>query len=131
MSTNIEYKTIAHLFELSKFTVCVIVHQVCEAIVERLSPRYVQIPTGNRLLEMINVFEQKCGFPQCAGTLDGSHIPILAPTECHTDYFNRKGILLYYTSLLAQIINFGISTSDGQAAYTLPVCFQDLLFTRK
>ena len=37
------------------------------------------------------MFEKKWGFPQCVGAVDGSHIPIITPTEFHTDYFNRKG----------------------------------------
>ena len=28
---------------------------------------------------------------QCAGALDGSHIPITPPAHNHTDKFNRKG----------------------------------------
>ena len=27
----------------------------------------------------------------CGGAIDGSHIPIIAPHEFHTDYFNREG----------------------------------------
>ena len=56
-----------------------------------LTPIYIKIPTEQQLKETIDLFEKKCGFPQCAGAIDGSHIPIIAPTECHTDYFNRKG----------------------------------------
>ena len=34
---------------------------------------------------------QKKGFPQCAGTINGCHIPIEAPQNCLADYHNRKG----------------------------------------
>ena len=37
-------------------------------------------------------FETKWGFPQCAGAVDGTQIPIVAPSDCPTDYYNRKGI---------------------------------------
>ena len=40
---------------------------------------------------MAAYIEQKWGLPQCVGSIDGSHIPIIAPQECHVDYFNRKG----------------------------------------
>ena len=39
---------------------------------------------------MLSGFSQK-GFPQCAGAVDGSHIPIEAPQICPADYPNRKG----------------------------------------
>ena len=31
------------------------------------------------------------GFPQCAGAVDGTHIPTVSPIECPGDYYNRKG----------------------------------------
>ena len=36
----------------------------------------------------------------CAGTIDGTHIPILAPQESHADYVNRKG----YHSIIMQTV---------------------------
>ena len=54
LPTNIEYRLLLTFLGLSRSTVCVVVHQVCEAIVEKLSPRYIQIPTGNCLLTFLN-----------------------------------------------------------------------------
>ena len=44
------------------------------------------------------------GFPQCAGAIVGSHIPIVVPTECHTDYFNRKG---WHSIILQGMVHVG------------------------
>lgn len=41
--------------------------------------------------EMAVHFENRWGLPHCVGAIDGSHIPIIAPQNYHTDDFNRKG----------------------------------------
>ena len=37
LGTNVEYRTISHLFGVDLSTVCVLVHQVCQAIVEGMT----------------------------------------------------------------------------------------------
>ena len=41
LETNVEYRTLSHLFGVGLSTVYCIVHQVCNAIVRILGPRYV------------------------------------------------------------------------------------------
>ena len=91
LSTGADYRTIGHLFGVSKSTVCVIVKEVCFCIVELLLPDYIKVPTGSTLKAVIEGFKSDHGFPQCAGAVDGTHIPILSPYECPADYYNRKG----------------------------------------
>ncbi len=100
LATNTDYRTI----------VCVVLKEVCAAIVDVLMPRCVRIPTGHDLRTLmfwclgVFVFQQvtiknSCrwiqerdfGFPQCAGMVDGTHIPIVSPEYCPADYYNRKG----------------------------------------
>ena len=40
---------------------------------------------------IVDGFETKWGYPQYVGAIDGSHIPIVSPTEYPADYHNRKG----------------------------------------
>ena len=47
LSTNVEYRTISHLFGIGVSTACNIVHEVCRAIVDCLLSIYVKIPQGN------------------------------------------------------------------------------------
>ena len=60
-------------------------------LVDNLSQRYIKIPQGDGMQQVVDGFLGPWQFPQCAGALDGTHIPILAPADNHTDYFNRKG----------------------------------------
>ena len=83
---------------MSKSTVCVVVKEVCWSIVDELLPDYIHIRTGAALREVVDGFKNTHGFPQCAGVIDGTHIPIISPYECPADYYNRKG----YHSVIMQ-----------------------------
>ena len=90
MSTNSDYRTIGHLFGVSKASVCKIRKEVCHAIVKLLLAKYIRIPSNSALSSVLSGFARK-GFPQCGGAIDGTHIPIEAPQDCPADYHNRKG----------------------------------------
>ena len=91
LGTNIEYRSLAHLFGVGLSTVCVAVHDVCTAIVDNLLQRYIRIPTGSDAQAVVDGFLCTWGFPQCFGAIDGTHIPIIAPRDNPLDYYNRKG----------------------------------------
>ena len=91
LSTGSDYRTIGHLFGVSKSTVCIVTKEVCHSIVKLLLPRYIQLPTGPTLQDVVRGFKTQLGFPQCAGAVDGTHIPVVSPKECPADYYNRKG----------------------------------------
>ena len=55
------------------------------------------------LKEIVEGFETYCGFPQAAGTIDGSHIPILRPDESASDYNIHKG---YYSIIMQAMVDF-------------------------
>jgi hypothetical protein len=50
------------------------------------------------LKNVVRGYEESWGFPNCGGAIDGTHIPIIALSESHGDYLNRKG----YYSLIMQ-----------------------------
>ena len=103
LATNVEYRTLSELFGLGKATVGKIVVETCQAISKYLLPKYVNIPQGNRLKEVVDGFELCWGFPQAAGAIDGSHIPIVRPQESASDYYNRKG---YYSVIMQGLVDF-------------------------
>jgi hypothetical protein len=91
LSTNADFRTVGHLFGVSKATVCLVTKQVCAAIVKVLLPKYIKFPTGDGLRQVVDGFKHKWDFPQCAGAVDGTHIPVVSPAEYPADYYNRKG----------------------------------------
>jgi len=77
-------------FGLGRSTVCTVVLDTCHAI-QKLLPRYVYIPKDERLRDIVEGFDACWGFPQTAGAIDGTHLPILHPSgDSGSDYFNRK-----------------------------------------
>ena len=103
LATIVEYRTLSELFGLGKATVGRIVVETCQAISKYLLPKYVNIPQGNRLKEVVDGFELCWGFLQAAGAIDGSHIPIVLPQESASDYYNRKG---YYSVIMQGLVDF-------------------------
>ena len=97
-----DYRVLGHLFGIARSTVCVIVHDTCKAIVQVLSKEYISFPTGRALREVVDGFKSKWDIMQCAGAIDGSHIPVSPPALNHTDYYNRKG---WYSILVQAVVD--------------------------
>ncbi|XDV20439.1 hypothetical protein PO909_025766 [Leuciscus waleckii] len=89
LASNVECHDVANRFGIGTSTTCNIFWEVFQAII-----------TG---------FERKTGFPMCAGALDGTHIPIIAPSSYPTDYYNRKG---WYSVLLQGLVDHTYSFLD-------------------
>ena len=81
LATGADYKTIGHLFGVGDQE-CVL------SITSLLLPQYIKFPQGKAV---VSEFKQKFGFPQCAGIIDGSYIPIVSTQVCPADYYNWKG----------------------------------------
>lgn len=92
----------SHLFGLARCTVFCIVKDTCQAIVDILLPKYISFPEGKKLKETVQGFHDRWGIPQCAGLIDGFHIPVTPPSLNHTDYYNRKG---WYSVILQAVVD--------------------------
>ena len=73
LATNVKYRTIAQLFGLGRSTVGEIVLETCEVIAEQLLPKYVHVPSDNRLREIVDGFRLQWGFLQTIGAIDGTN----------------------------------------------------------
>ena len=77
LATNANYHTIGHLFGVSKE--CMVTKEVCATIVKVMLPKYIRVSAGDELKKVVEGFKEGLGFPQCAGIVDGTHIPIVSP----------------------------------------------------
>ena len=100
LGSTSEYRRIANLFGVSTAFVCKCITEVCQAIIKILKSSLVCLPKGNELGEIIEAYSEKWGFPMCCGAIDGTHIPIVAPTKNPADYVNRKK----YHSIVMQAV---------------------------
>ncbi|XP_066598104.1 uncharacterized protein [Prorops nasuta] len=84
------YRSVADRFGMSKDTVWNVVFNVCFALESNIR-KYMKWPHRNQLLQIEERFRAICNFPGVVGAIDGTHIPISAPTQYSNSYINRKG----------------------------------------
>lgn len=73
-----EYRTISCLFGVGISTVFTLEHEVMQALLEALYHRFISLPQRQRLDDTIAGFLRR-EYPQCAGAIYGTHIPIIPP----------------------------------------------------
>ena len=100
LGSTTEYRTEANLFGMSNALDCLRIKEVSKAIFKKLKERFLCIPKDDNLKKIMNLYKQRCGFPICAGAIDGTHIAIQAPAENYIHYVNRKN----YHSLVMQAV---------------------------
>ena len=83
IASSSEYHTIANLFGVGKSTVHKYIHDVCTTMAENILDTYVKFPADDDLQYVIDRFDNTWGLPNCAGAVDGTHIPIIAPASAH------------------------------------------------
>ncbi|XP_047189143.1 protein ALP1-like [Scophthalmus maximus] len=108
-----EYRSIADMFGVGIATVCTIVRQVSSAIVERLFHRFVSLPSGPRLDAALQAFKDRC-YPQCAGVIGGTHIPIAPPRNNPDHYINRSG---WHSVILQAVVDHDVCFTDVYAGW--------------
>ena len=76
---------------------------------ENILDTYVKFPADDDLQHVIDGFDNTWGFPICAGTVEGTHIPIIAPESAHGDYVNRNG---WYSIILQAVCDHNHIITD-------------------
>ena len=57
LTSDSDFRTIGHLFGVSKSTVCVVVKAVCSATVLVLLPKHITFPSGENLNAVVQGFK--------------------------------------------------------------------------
>ncbi|XP_029651090.1 protein ANTAGONIST OF LIKE HETEROCHROMATIN PROTEIN 1-like [Octopus sinensis] len=91
LSSGCDYRIAENMFGIAISSAHSILRSVCQSIVKVLSKKYIYIPRGKQLESVIESFESRWGFPNCAGVINATHVPILTPQDNSTDYYNSCG----------------------------------------
>ncbi|KAF5281740.1 hypothetical protein FQR65_LT14580 [Abscondita terminalis] len=85
-----EYRVAGNQFGLHKSTVCKILHEFVNSILEILTPKFLIMHTDEEAVIIANNFNRISNIPNIIGAIGGTHIPILPPTDGYRDFINRK-----------------------------------------
>ncbi|CAB4037251.1 Hypothetical predicted protein [Paramuricea clavata] len=102
LATGEDMRSLGWRFDIGKSTACQIVNDVCEAIAVVLLQNVIKWPTGEALKSVLKGFKEEWQFPQCAGAIDGTHVPIAAPSEYPSNYYNRK---CFYSIIMQAVVD--------------------------
>ena len=81
----------ANSFGIATNTASAVIIEVCNSIELYVGPKYLHLPkTNQEIKEKISEFETKFEMTQAFGCIDGTHIPIVCPSEHSHDYFCYK-----------------------------------------
>jgi hypothetical protein len=82
------FRAIAAHFDVGKSTCVTVTKEFCQAL-NRLSRQYIQFPSNcDETTRALALFQDDSSFPHAVGSIDGTHIEIIAPKEPF-DYFDR------------------------------------------
>ena len=91
MATNSDFLTIASLFGVGQTSVWRIFHEFIEEVIRIFKAKHIRLPNEEEFKRIAIKFERKYGFPMSIGAIDGTHVPIKAPKDLTTDFYNFNG----------------------------------------
>ncbi|KAI7794821.1 putative nuclease HARBI1-like [Triplophysa rosa] len=86
-----EYRVISNQFGVHKSTVKKFVYLFCKGMVQGPTKQLIRVPNEEEATEIARRFQEAHNIPQIMGLIDGTHIPILPPSDGYKDLVNRKG----------------------------------------
>ena len=90
------------VYGMAESTTSLIIREFCAAIRVYLKAIVIEKPTTRKIIQMAREFEELHGIPYVIGTIDGSHIPIIAPLLDPTSHYYQKR---FYSTLLQGVVD--------------------------
>ena len=90
LATGTFQTVIASAHIISQISVSKCVTAATKALTS-IAPAYINFPNTTRQRVIQEYFLKKYKFPLVLGCIDGTHVPILAPSKNEDIYVNRKG----------------------------------------
>lgn len=102
-ATGMSFRAISQEWVCASNTVCNVVHQVSQAIIDELSEEYLKTPTTKEeWIKIANAFATRWNFEHCLGALDGKHVAITKPQNSGSLYYNYKG---FFSIILLALVD--------------------------
>ncbi|XP_060786282.1 putative nuclease HARBI1 [Neoarius graeffei] len=126
-----EYRLIANQFGVHKSTVKKFVYAFCKGMVATIIHQLIKVPTAEEASAIARRFEEKFLIPQIIGCIDGTHIPLLPPSDGYKDFVNRKGWPSYVLQAVVDDMYrfWNINCQMPGCAHDANVLRQSALFT--
>ncbi|KAL3684118.1 hypothetical protein R1sor_002140 [Riccia sorocarpa] len=106
---GVDYYEVADKFGVGESSVQEIIQDCVPAIV-KVFGHHVKWPTGEAMAEVSRSFQEKCGLPNCQGTIGSTHVEILNPTGPEArKYINRTG---HFSIVLQAVADSSFSFLD-------------------
>jgi len=92
LATGNSYKSFMFDFRVASNTICKIIPEACEAIIDVYGEEVINCPTSpDEWREVAEAFASRWNFPNCIGAIDGKHVAIKCPANGGSLYYNYKG----------------------------------------
>jgi hypothetical protein len=83
---------VANQFGVHKSTVKKFVYMFCkEEMLSLVIHNFIKVFTTEEAIGIARRFKQKFNIPQIIGCNDGTHIPVLPPSDCYKDFCSKAG----------------------------------------
>ena len=103
LASGDSYKSLAFAFRVPCNTICRIIPEVCQAIIDTFMPEVIPMPTEEVEWKAIaHQFYKKWNLPHCIGAVDGKHVSIKCPARSGSIFYNYKG---FFSIVLMAVVD--------------------------